>query len=85
MLHRHNYVDVFEDSPGSDTECAIGGFDQVVSFTSAVMTAERINETKVGVQLFCFYQKASAIRFPFHGCSLTSARLVEGGLGIFDC
>jgi hypothetical protein len=49
------------------------------------MTAERINETKVGVQLFCFYQKASAIRFPFHGCSLTSARLVEGGLGIFDC
>jgi hypothetical protein len=33
------------------------------------MTAERINETKVGAQLFCFYQKASAIRLPFHGWS----------------
>jgi len=69
MLRRHSYVDVFEDAPGSDTECAVAGFDQVVSFTSAVVTAERINETKVAVQLFCFYQKARAIRFPFHDCS----------------
>jgi hypothetical protein len=84
MLRRHSYVDIFEDSTGRDTECAIGGLDQVVSLASAVVTAERIDEAEVGVELFCFYQKASAIGFPFHGGSHVCPSRGRG-FEIFDC
>lgn len=62
---RHGNVDVFEDSARSDAKHAVGGFDEVVSFASAVLAAEMIDEGEVGSKLFGFNQETCAVGLPF--------------------
>ncbi len=61
----HGNVDVFEDTPRSDAENALGRLDQIVAFPAAVLATEVIDEGESGVELFCLNQKASAVRLPF--------------------
>jgi hypothetical protein len=62
---RYGNVNVFEDAARSDAEHAVGGFDEVVTFASAVLAAEMIDEGEVGSELFGFDQETCAIGLPF--------------------
>jgi len=42
----HRDVDVFEDLFGSDAQDAIAGFDEVIAFAAAVLTAKMIDEAE---------------------------------------
>jgi len=48
----HGYVHVLEDLAGSDAQDAVARFNQVVTFASAVLTAEMIGEAETGTELF---------------------------------
>jgi hypothetical protein len=61
----HGHVDVFEDAARGDAEYAVGGFDEVVAFATAMLAAEMVDEGEVGAELFGLDQEASAIRLPF--------------------
>ena len=50
----HGDVDVLEDAAGGDAEDAVGGFDEVVAFASAMLAAEVVDETEAGTELFGF-------------------------------
>jgi hypothetical protein len=63
--HRHWDIDVLEDAAGGDAEDAVGGFDEVVSFVSAVLAAEMVDEGESGTELFGGDQKARAVGLPF--------------------
>jgi hypothetical protein len=47
-------IDVLEDAARSDAEDTVGGFDEVVAFTSAMLAAEVIDEAEAGTELFSF-------------------------------
>jgi hypothetical protein len=73
----HGNVDVLEDAARGDAEDAVGGFDEVVAFASAVLAAEVVDEAESGTELFGFDQGACAVRLPFqwfHG-ALTRERV----------
>lgn len=61
----HGDVNVLEDAAGRYAENAFRGFDQIVTFASAMLAAEVIDEGKSRVELFCLNEKASAVRLPF--------------------
>ena len=74
----HGDVDIFKNLARSDAENALAGFDEIVSFASAVRAAERVGETEGGVELFGFDQKTCAVRLPldrFHGADPRAAKL----------
>lgn len=48
---RHGDVDILEDLARSDAEDAIGRLDQIVSFASAVLASEMIDEAEAGTEL----------------------------------
>ena len=60
----HGYVDVFEDAARGDAENAVGRFDEVVTFASAMLAAEVIDEAETGTELFGFDEETRAIRLP---------------------
>ena len=60
----HGNVDVLEDAAGGDAEDAVGGFDEVVTFASAVLAAEMIDEAERGAELFGFDEETGAVRLP---------------------
>ena len=64
----HGDVDVFEYLARSDAENSLEGFDEVVPLTAAVLATERIGEAEIGVELFGFDQKSSAVCLPFIFC-----------------
>jgi hypothetical protein len=61
----HRHVNVFEDLARSDAENSLEGFHEVVPLTAAVLATERIGEAEIGVELFGFDQKSSAVCLPF--------------------
>ena len=62
----HGDVDVLENSSWRDADDALGRLDKVIAFASGVLTAERIDEAEVRVELLRFDQEASAVRLPLH-------------------
>ena len=50
----HGDVDVLEDAARGDAENAVGGFDEVIAFASAMLAAEMIDEAEAGTELFGF-------------------------------
>jgi hypothetical protein len=50
----HQHVDIFEYFARSDADDAIGRFDEVVAFASAMLAAEVIDETERRVELLGF-------------------------------
>jgi hypothetical protein len=60
----HGDVDVLEDAARCNAEHAVGGFDEVIAFASAVLAAEVIDEAERGTELFGFDQEACAVCLP---------------------
>jgi hypothetical protein len=60
----HGHVDIFEQLARSDTAHTVGRFDEVVSFLTAMLAAEGIDEEKRFGELFGSDQKARAIYQP---------------------
>jgi hypothetical protein len=60
----HGDVDVFEDAARGDADDAVGGFDEVVAFASAVLAAELVGETESGTELLGLDQEACAVGLP---------------------
>lgn len=60
----HGDVDVFENLAGSNAENSIAGFDEIIPFSSAVLSAEVIGKAEAGIELLGFYQKTSAVSLP---------------------
>src|SRR4029077_7357146 len=60
----HGDVDVFEDAARGDADDAVGGFDEVVAFASAVLAAELVGETERGTELLGLDQEACAVVLP---------------------
>jgi hypothetical protein len=75
---RHRDVNVFEDLAWGDAENAFAGFHEIVALAATVRAAERVRETKRGVELFGFDQKTRAVCLPldrFHGADPSAAKL----------
>src|SRR5215472_14708079 len=64
---RHGDIDVFEDLARCDAQDSIVGFDQIVAFAAAMLTAEMVDEREARAELFGFDQEPSAVSFPFRG------------------
>ena len=64
----HGHVDVFEKFPRSDAAHAVGRFDEVISFLSAVLSPESVDEEKRFGELLGPDQKARAISLPVVCC-----------------
>ena len=64
VMQGHGDVDVLEDAARGDAEYAVGGFHEVVTFASAVLAAEMVDEAETGAELFGFYEETGAIRLP---------------------
>jgi len=64
----HGDVDVFEYLARSDAENSLERLNEVVAFSAAVLTTERIGEAEIGIELFGFYEKSSAVCLPFIFC-----------------
>lgn len=62
----HGDVDIFKDLARGDAENSLGRFNQVISLTAAVLTAELIGEAESVVEFLGFDQEAGAVGLPFH-------------------
>ena len=60
----HGNVDVFENLTRSDAENSVAGFDEVVTFASAMLSAEVIGEAEAGIELLGLNQETRAVSLP---------------------
>ena len=61
----HEDVDILEDAARGDADYAVGRLDKVVTFATAMLAAEMIDEAEARIELLGIDQEASAIRLPF--------------------
>ena len=47
----HGNVDILEDLARSDCDYAVGRLNEIVTFLTAVLAAEMVDEAKTGVEL----------------------------------
>jgi hypothetical protein len=64
----HGYVDILKNLPGRDSQRAVGGFHEIVTFLPAMFTSERIPELQGTGELPGPDQKSRAINLPFDFC-----------------
>jgi hypothetical protein len=65
VLHGHRNVNVLEDAARGDADDAVGRFNEVVAFATAMLAAEMVDKTESGIELFGIDQEACAVGLPF--------------------